>query len=287
MFLFGIRGGLSTSYTAGGGQLVRNGHIGRFARIAIGFSPPRLRTKVLIISNLFNDKLGGPLTNKFTTVIGCVGRDTTGVIDVSLPSNLVDRSGSCGVDTGVVHTSLALALRRGGLSVVVTSGRRCLNEVGILSVQLSPRFVRHARDHYDVLRRGSVHRLLGPHNSFTRGNDVNATLLVTNDCNVSNTSILTAETYLEANIKGIVARAPGEGCRVVRVSIPRTMLRVSARRAVFDRPMSARSCRTVNVNPKLKADRTATVTLVTRLEEYAYPIIISTSTLGVLTDRHT
>lgn len=80
-----------------------------------------------MMSKLFNSKLGGPLGNKFTTMIGCVGTSGTRMMTVSMPSKLVYRSGACGVHRGVVHTSIALDVRLPGLSFLFPRGRSVMN----------------------------------------------------------------------------------------------------------------------------------------------------------------
>lgn len=131
-----------------------------------------------------------------------------------------------------------------------------------------------------------MHSLVGPHRRFTRGKGFNRTLLVTNSGNVTNTSMLTTHTYLHSKMKLLAMRTPVYGGSVLRASIPRTVMRASTGRAYFTVPASASSCRTINVNPKLKEDRRARTTLLRRLRRYRAPMMISTSTLGVLTGRH-
>lgn len=91
------------------------------------FMPPALAVSRLMISKLFNSKLGGPLDNNFTTMIGCVGTSPTAMITVSVPSKLVKRRGAFGMGTGVVHTRLALDLRLPGLTFLFTRGSRFMN----------------------------------------------------------------------------------------------------------------------------------------------------------------
>lgn len=285
IFLFGVRGRLSRRYTGGHSQLIDRKLTRGLARVASGFRPPRLARGALMISKLFNSKLGRPLSNKFTSLIDCVGRSPTRIIDVSVPSKLVARDGQPRSGPTMIETGIALALRAGGLTVFFTSYRRCLNRIYALSVHLSGCFVSAVPTACSAISPSCVgDRVLG-HSSFTRGNSVNGTLLVTKDHNVTNTTVLTSGTYVHDNTKGIATLAPRYGLNVVRVTIPRTIYLIS-HRDCCSRTVSASKFRTINVNPKLNGRRDSTLTLVSRLRRADYPVILSTSTLGVLKSRN-
>lgn len=126
MCLFGPGNRLSPSYRAGG-RLIRVTRRIAFRRVDARFIPPALAPSRLIVSKLFNSKLGGPLDKKFTTIIGCVGSSPTVMMTVSVPSKLVKRRGAFGIGGGVVHTSMAFDLRLPGLTFLFTRGARCMN----------------------------------------------------------------------------------------------------------------------------------------------------------------
>lgn len=123
IFLFGAGKRLSPSYRTGG-RLMRVVSRVAFRRMDARFTPPALASRRLIVSNLFNSKLGGPLDKKFTTMIGCVGSSPTAMTSVSVPSKLVKRRGAFGIQTGVVQTSIAFDLRLPGLTFLFTRGTR-------------------------------------------------------------------------------------------------------------------------------------------------------------------
>lgn len=109
---------------------------------------------------------------------------------------------------------------------------------------------------------------------------------MTNSRKVTKTSILTTHTYLHSNIKLLAMRIPFYGGFVIRASIPRTVARLSVDSAYFTTTASASSCRTITVNPKLKGTTRARTTLLRRVRAYRAPVIISTSTLGLLNRGH-
>lgn len=131
-----------------------------------------------------------------------------------------------------------------------------------------------------------MHAVVGPQGEFSRGKGFKRTLLVTNSHKVTKTSVLSTHTYLHSKMNLLAIRTPVYGGDVLRATIPRTVMRRSTDRAYFTVPASASSCRTMNMKPKLKQGRRARTTLLRRLGNYRAPLMMSTSTLGVLTGRH-
>lgn len=153
----------------------------------------------------------------------------------------------------------------------------------MLSVLLRPRVVTDAPARFALIARRSVTTIFRPHGHFTCGKAFNRTLLVTKDRKGVKTTLLSTGTYLEDKTNLLAIRVPKHNRRVLRATFPRTVISLSRRRSRFDSISNVGTCSSVTVKPNLKRRPSSIGTLRRLLRMMRGPLIVSTSTLGLVT----
>lgn len=245
-----------------------------------------IKTSVAI-STIFKAKFGKTTSRGGTHVFGTVSGDLKCAMDVSVPDNVRTSSKCMGNTT--IGTRVAVTIVTLGGSLIAFPTTRFTNGIVIMPVKVPRRvFDRCAKT--CALDPSRVHSGFPREGRGTGGNSFNGNLVVTKDCSVPKTTIVTSTTTMGDKTKLVGLTFPSGTCPTMASSYPRGVLlplvagggnEVSSR-GVGGVRSRLNGYSTILVNYKVNYSRSATTVTRAILGGSTIPMVVSTSNVGTL-----
>lgn len=284
VFLFNPLHKLSPNCLKNRERLLEMGEV-PLTEVASEFTPPVLRSGLLVLDGLFGTGLKTPLSGGFASVVQYINSSDATVVSVDMPSGLFGENNLDNVGRNIVRAHLTLTCQFPKLSFLFAENECYVGDWAVVDIALHPEILAKTDTKINYTELDDAARLLVRRSRFAGKYEAGNLLLVAGSYGMTGAAVLAATGAVRGGAGLVTVHTPRCGCPVLQQAVPEVLVDADADETRFTGVMIKRPYSAVAVGPGLGREAGTQKALGLLFEQIKRPLVADADALNYLADH--
>ncbi|MDR1981883.1 MAG: NAD(P)H-hydrate dehydratase [Tannerellaceae bacterium] len=248
----------------------------------VGFKPPLLGERDVVIDGLFGSGLSRPLEGGFAAMIGYINESSATVVAIDIPSGLFGEDNRANNPDAIIKADLTLAFSFPKLAFLLPENRQYVGEWKALDIGIHPDIIEKTPTPYHLVCEEDMGGIILPRDRFAHKGTFGHALLIAGSRGKMGASLLAAKSCLRMGAGLLTVHIPQCGEQILQTAFPEAMVSLDDHQEWFTSVPESSNYTAIGIGPGLGQSPVSATALEGLLQIIRKPVVLDADALNII-----